>query len=60
MTALPAQPNHKLKIRVSPEFTKQTEQMFEKVSLEDLLDEQISEQIMKEFTKSFLYELSLG
>jgi len=60
MTALPAQPNHRSKIRVSPEFTKQTEQTLEKVSPKDLLDEQISEQIMKEFTKSFLYELSLG
>lgn len=60
MTALPAQPNHRSKIRVSPEFTKQTDQMLEKVSLEDLLDEQISEQIMQEFTKIFLHELSLS
>ncbi|MGL4540033.1 MAG: hypothetical protein ACRCU0_03560 [Candidatus Rhabdochlamydia sp.] len=60
MTALPAQPNHRSKIRVSPEFIKQTDQMLEKVSLEDLLDEQISEQTMQEFTKIFLHELSLS
>jgi hypothetical protein len=60
MTALPAQPNHRSKIRVSPEFTKQTEQTLEKVSPKDLLDEQISEQTMQELMKITQYELSLS
>lgn len=59
MTALPANPNYRSKVRFSPEFTKQADQMFEKVSVKDLFDEQILEQTMQEFTEIIQSELSL-
>lgn len=49
MSALPASPNHRSKIPVSPELRKKTDQILDQVSLNTLLDEKISEQTMQEF-----------
>lgn len=49
MSTLPVNPSRRSKIRISPELIKKTDHILEKVSLDTLLDEQISEQAKQEF-----------